>query len=159
MVMKSIAMALADLNIDNHDLIVVSGIGCFGRLSTYFKTNTLHTTPGRALTFATGSKLSRPQKTVLVVAGDGDAASIGGNHPIHADRRNSGLKMRIINNGIYGMTGGEVSPLTLPGFYTETSPYGNIEPQFDLKDPLTASKATFVPKERGCHCCLWTHSL
>lgn len=146
-VMKSIAMALSDLNIDNNDVIVVSGIGCSGRLSNYFKTNTLHTTHGRALTFATGIKLSRPEKMVIVVAGDGDSTAIGGNHLIHAARRNIGLKMIIINNGIYGMTGGQVSPLTLPGFYTETTPYGNIEPQFDLKDLLTASKASFVARE------------
>jgi 2-oxoglutarate ferredoxin oxidoreductase subunit beta len=146
-VMKSIAMALSDLDIDNNDVIVVSGIGCSGRLSTYFKTNTLHTTHGRALTFATGVKLSKPEKMVIVISGDGDASSIGGNHLIHAARRNIGLKLIIINNGIYGMTGGQVSPLTLPGFYTETTPYGNIEPQFDLKDLLIASKASFVARE------------
>ncbi len=150
-VLKAIAMALDEMGTDPNDVAVVSGIGCSGRMSTFFNTNTLHTTHGRALSFATGIKLSRPEKTVIVVSGDGDAASIGGNHLIHAARRNIGLKLIIINNGIYGMTGGQVSPTTSQGFYTETTPYGNFEPSFDLADLLTGARSTFIARETVTH--------
>lgn len=146
-VLKSIAMAFSELEVDPNDIVVVSGIGCSGRMPTFFNTNTLHTTHGRALTFATGIKLARPDKLVVVVSGDGDASAIGGNHLIHTARRNIGIKMILINNGIYGMTGGQVSPLTPQKFITETTPYGNIEPKFDLAELVTAAKATFVARE------------
>ncbi len=146
-VLKSIAMAFSELGIDPDDIVVVAGIGCSGRMPTFFNTNTLHTTHGRALTFATGIKLARPDKLVVVISGDGDASAIGGNHLIHAARRNIGIKMILINNGIYGMTGGQVSPLTPQKFITETTPYGNIEPKFDLGELVTAAKATFVARE------------
>jgi 2-oxoglutarate/2-oxoacid ferredoxin oxidoreductase subunit beta len=129
------------------NIVVVSGIGCSGRMPTFFNTNTLHTTHGRALTFATGIKLARPEKMVVVISGDGDALAIGGNHLIHAARRNIGLKMILINNGIYGMTGGQVSPLTPQNFITETTPYGNIEPKFMASELLVACKASFVARE------------
>ncbi len=146
-VLKSIAMAFSELEVDPNDIVVVSGIGCSGRMPTFFNTNTLHTTHGRALTFATGIKLARPDKLVVVISGDGDASAIGGNHLIHTARRNIGIKMILINNGIYGMTGGQVSPLTPQKFITETTPYGNIEPKFDLAELVTAAKATFVARE------------
>jgi 2-oxoglutarate ferredoxin oxidoreductase subunit beta len=146
-ILKSIAMAFADLKLDPDDIVVVAGIGCSGRMPTYFNTNTLHTTHGRALTFATGIKLAKPEKMVVVISGDGDATAIGGNHLIHAARRNIGIKMILINNGIYGMTGGQVSPLTPPTFFTETTPYGNIEPHFNIRKLLTAAEATFVARE------------
>ena len=146
-ILKSIAMALNDLDTDPNNIAVVSGIGCSGRMSTFFNTNTLHTTHGRALTFATGIKMSNPEKTVIVISGDGDAAAIGGNHLIHAARRNIGIKLVIINNGIYGMTGGQVSPTTNPGFFTETTPYGNFEPAFDLAQLLKGANASFVGRE------------
>jgi 2-oxoglutarate ferredoxin oxidoreductase subunit beta len=135
------------MDIDPRDIVVCAGIGCSGRIPTFFNTNTLHTTHGRALTFATGIKLSRPDKTVIVISGDGDALAIGGNHLIHAARRNIGIKMILVNNGIYGMTGGQCSPLTPRRFYTETTPYGNIEPKFDVVDLLSAAKASFVGRE------------
>jgi 2-oxoglutarate ferredoxin oxidoreductase subunit beta len=140
-------MAFSELKLRPEDIVVVAGIGCSGRLPTFFNTNTLHTTHGRALTFATGIKLARPDKTVVVISGDGDALAIGGNHLIHAARRNIGIKMIMINNGIYGMTGGQVSPLTPQKFITETTPYGNIEPKFDTVDLLRASKVSFVARE------------
>jgi 2-oxoglutarate ferredoxin oxidoreductase subunit beta len=140
-------MAFSELEIDPNDIVVISGIGCSGRMPTFFNTNTLHTTHGRALTFATGIKLARPDKHVVVISGDGDASAIGGNHLIHAARRNIGIKMILINNGIYGMTGGQVSPLTPQKFITETTPYGNIEPKFDLAELVTAAKASFVARE------------
>ncbi len=146
-ILKAIATAFAELNIDPDDIVVVAGIGCSGRMPTYFNTNTLHTTHGRALTFATGIKLARPDKTVVVISGDGDALAIGGNHLIHAARRNIGIKMILINNGVYGMTGGQVSPLTPQKFFTETTPYGNIEPKFDVVNLLMASGVSFVARE------------
>ncbi len=146
-ILKAIAMAFADLDMDPNDIIVVSGIGCSGRMSTYFKTNTLHTTHGRALTFATGIKLAQPEKLVVVVSGDGDALAIGGNHLIHAARRNIGIKMILVNNGVYGMTGGQLSPMTPQLFQTATTPFKNIEPRFDVVDLLIASKVSFVARE------------
>lgn len=146
-ILKAIATAFAELNIDPDDIVVVAGIGCSGRMPTYFNTNTLHTTHGRALTFATGIKLARPDKTVVVISGDGDSLAIGGNHLIHAARRNIGIKMILINNGVYGMTGGQVSPLTPQKFFTETTPYGNIEPKFDVVNLLIASGVSFVARE------------
>ena len=146
-ILKAVAMAFADLEHSPDDNIVVSGIGCSGRMSTYFNTNTLHTTHGRALTYATGIKLARPEKFVVVVSGDGDALAIGGNHLIHAARRNIGIKMILINNGVYGMTGGQLSPMTPQLFLTATTPYKNIEPKFDIVDLLIASKVSFVARE------------
>jgi len=146
-ILKAIATAFAELNIDPDNIVVVAGIGCSGRMPTYFNTNTLHTTHGRALTFATGIKLARPDKTVVVISGDGDSLAIGGNHLIHAARRNIGIKMILINNGVYGMTGGQVSPLTPQKFFTETTPYGNIEPKFDVVNLLMAAGVSFVARE------------
>jgi 2-oxoglutarate ferredoxin oxidoreductase subunit beta len=140
-------MSFAELKIEPDDIVVVSGIGCSGRMPTFFNTNTLHVTHGRALTFATGIKLARPEKLVVVISGDGDALAIGGNHLIHAARRNIGIKMILVNNGIYGMTGGQVSPLTPQKFVTETTPYGNIEPKFMASELLIAARASFVARE------------
>jgi 2-oxoglutarate ferredoxin oxidoreductase subunit beta len=139
-------MAFSELKLDPDEIVVVAGIGCSGRMPTFFNTNTLHTTHGRALTFATGIKLARPEKMVVVISGDGDACAIGGNHLIHSARRNIGIKMILINNGIYGMTGGQVSPLTPQKFITETTPYGNIEPKFDASELLIGANATFVAR-------------
>jgi len=146
-ILKAIAMAFSELKLDPDEIVVVAGIGCSGRMPTFFNTNTLHTTHGRALTFATGIKLARPEKMVVVISGDGDACAIGGNHLIHSARRNIGIKMILINNGIYGMTGGQVSPLTPQKFITETTPYGNIEPKFDASELLIGANATFVARE------------
>jgi 2-oxoglutarate ferredoxin oxidoreductase subunit beta len=146
-ILKSIAMAFADLEKNPDDIIVVAGIGCSGRMAAYFKTNTLHTTHGRALTFATGIKLAQPEKLVVVVSGDGDALAIGGNHLIHAARRNIGIKMILINNGVYGMTGGQLSPMTPQMFLTATTPYQNIEPRFDIANLLIASHVSFLARE------------
>jgi 2-oxoglutarate/2-oxoacid ferredoxin oxidoreductase subunit beta len=146
-ILKAIAMTFAEMELDPDNIVVISGIGCSGRMPTFFNTNTLHTTHGRALTFATGIKLAQPNKMVVVISGDGDAMAIGGNHLIHAARRNIGIKMILINNGVYGMTGGQVSPLTPQNFITETTPYGNIEPQFKASELLVAAGASFVARE------------
>ncbi|MCL1828175.1 MAG: thiamine pyrophosphate-dependent enzyme [Oscillospiraceae bacterium] len=146
-IIKTIAIVLSEMGIDPNDAAIVSGIGCSGRMSNYFNTCSLHTTHGRALTFATGIKLSCPDKTVIVISGDGDSCAIGGNHLIHAARRNIGIKLILVNNGIYGMTGGQLSPTTPPGFYTETSTYGNYEPNFDIAELLKGAGASFVARE------------
>jgi len=130
---------------------VISGIGCSGRMSVYLDFNTLHTTHGRALTFATGLKLARPDLKVIVVMGDGDALAIGGNHFIHSCRRNIDLTAIIINNSIYGMTGGQVGPTTPLGAFSATTPYGNLEPPFNIPELAIAAGASFVARSTVYH--------
>ncbi|MDD5170771.1 MAG: thiamine pyrophosphate-dependent enzyme, partial [Syntrophales bacterium] len=131
--------------------VLVSGIGCSGRMSTYADFNTVHTTHGRALTFATGTKLAREDLTVIVIMGDGDATAIGGNHYIHAARRNIDMTAIIINNQIYGMTGGQNSPTTPYGANSTTTPYGMIEQSFDISGLAVAAGAPFVAKSTVYH--------
>jgi len=133
------------------DIVLISGIGCSGRLPTYVDFNTLHTTHGRALTFATGIKLANPSLKVIVVMGDGDATAIGGNHFIHAARRNVGITSLVINNQIYGMTGGQFSPTTPFRLKTSSSPYGNLEPPFDICGLAREAGATFVARSTVYH--------
>ncbi|MCI5224714.1 MAG: 2-oxoacid:ferredoxin oxidoreductase subunit beta, partial [Candidatus Electrothrix sp. AR4] len=111
-VMGALLRAITRLDLNRDQIVLASGIGCSGRLPTYLDFNTLHTTHGRALTFATGIKLANPALNVVAIMGDGDATAIGGNHLIHAARRNLNLTAIIINNSIYGMTGGQYSPTT-----------------------------------------------
>ncbi|MDH3328714.1 MAG: thiamine pyrophosphate-dependent enzyme, partial [Desulfobulbaceae bacterium] len=133
------------------EVVVASGIGCSGRMPTYLDFNTLHTTHGRALTFATGVKLANPSLTVLAIMGDGDATAIGGNHFIHAARRNLNLTAIIINNSIYGMTGGQYSPTTPFGAETATSVYGNIEHAFSIAELAVTAGASFVSRTSVYH--------
>ncbi len=150
-VLGSMLRAISAIGLDKNKVAVVSGIGCSGRASTYVDFNTLHTTHGRALTFATGLKLARPDMTVLVVMGDGDALAIGGNHFIHAARRNIDLTAIIFNNYIYGMTGGQFSPTTPPRMVASTAPSGNIEPSFDVVKLSEAAGASFVARGTTFH--------
>jgi len=131
-------------NLDN--VVLVAGIGCSSRIVGYIDGCTVHTTHGRALTFATGIKLARPELTVIVVTGDGDGLSIGGNHLLHAARRNVGLTCILFNNETYGMTGGQLAPTTVLNAYSSTSPYGNTEPAFDAAKLAIAAGATFVAR-------------
>jgi 2-oxoglutarate ferredoxin oxidoreductase subunit beta len=133
------------------DIVLISGIGCSGRLPVYVDFNTLHTTHGRALTFATGIKLSNPRLKVITVMGDGDAVAIGGNHFIHAARRNVEIASFILNNNVYGMTGGQTSPTTPYGARTASSPYGNLEPDFDICRLAEAAGAVFVARSTVYH--------
>ncbi len=133
------------------DIVLVSGIGCSGRLPVYVDFNTLHTTHGRALTFATGIKLARPSLKVITVMGDGDAAAIGGNHLIHAARRNIDITTIIMNNQTYGMTGGQSSPTTPLGLSTSSAPYGNMERSFDICKLVEAAGAAFVARSTVYH--------
>jgi 2-oxoglutarate ferredoxin oxidoreductase subunit beta len=130
---------------------MVSGIGCSSRIPGYVDFHTLHTTHGRALAFATGVKLAKPDLTVIVMTGDGDCAAIGGNHFIHAARRNIDLTVVVHTNLIYGMTGGQVSPATPLGARATTSPYGSLEPPFDIAELAVSSGAAFVARCTAFH--------
>ncbi len=128
------------------DVALVSGIGCSGRLPVYVDFNTLHTTHGRALAFATGVKLAKPRLNVIAIMGDGDATAIGGNHFIHAARRNINMTAIIINNNIYGMTGGQYSPTTPYGKKSSSSVYSNIEQAFRISELAVVAGAVFVAR-------------
>lgn len=130
---------------------MVSGIGCSSRAPVYVDFNSLHTTHGRAIPFATGIKIANPELTVVIFTGDGDAAAIGGNHLIHAARRNIDLTVIILNNSIYGMTSGQYSPQTPTGAFATTAPYGNVERPFDLCKLAEAAGATYVARGTAFH--------
>jgi 2-oxoglutarate/2-oxoacid ferredoxin oxidoreductase subunit beta len=145
--LRALLWAVHERGIDKNKLAVVSGIGCSGRVGGYIDANTFHTTHGRPLAFATGLKLARPDLTVVVITGDGDCLAIGGNHLIHACRRNLDLTCLMLNNEVYGMTGGQVSPTTSPTRLTSTTPTGNEEPTFDACKLAEAAGASFVGRE------------
>lgn len=145
-VMKAMIKGMDALGLDKDQTSVVSGIGCSGRVSSYLDMNTLHTPHGRTLPFATGIKLSQPKATVMVVAGDGDALAIGGNHFLHACRRNIDLTLIIINNFIYGLTGGQFSPTSPTNSIAQTTPQGSLEMPFDTVKLAIASGATYVAR-------------
>lgn len=150
-IMKSFLEAVSNLNIDKNKVAVVSGIGCSSRVTGYLDFNTMHTLHGRAIAFATGVKLSKPEFQVVVMGGDGDILAIGGNHFIHACRRNMDLTVVIFNNSIYGMTGGQYSPETPSSTYATTSPYGNLEDKFDPVQLAISAGATYVARSTVFH--------
>lgn len=147
----SLIRAIDECGYDKDDIALVSGIGCTGRLPVYVDFNTLHTTHGRALTFATGIKLAKPGMKVIVVMGDGDAVAIGGNHFIHAARRNIDISAIILNNSVYGMTGGQYSPTTPYGMKTTTSSYTNVEQSFNISELAVTAGAVFVARGTVYH--------
>ncbi len=150
-VLKSLLRAIEKSGLSKNDICMVSGIGCSSRTPGYVDFNTLHTLHGRALSYATGVKLAKPEMKVIVVTGDGDALAIGGNHFIHTCRRNIDMTILVYSNAIYGMTGGQFSPTTPSGSYSTTSRYGNIEPVFDCCELAKASGATFVARGTAYH--------
>ena len=150
-VLGALIRAVERLGLEKDDVVFASGIGCSGRMPTYVDFNTMHTTHGRALTFATGIKLAKPSLNVIVVMGDGDATAIGGNHFIHAARRNLDLTAIIINNQIYGMTGGQASPTTPYGANSTTSSFSNIEHAFSIAELAVAAGASFVARGTVYH--------
>jgi 2-oxoglutarate ferredoxin oxidoreductase subunit beta len=150
-VLKAILRAIDRLGLSQDEVVMVSGIGCSSRTPGYVDFNTVHTTHGRALAFATGIKMAKPELTVIVVSGDGDATAIGGNHFIHTARRNVDLTMIIFNNYIYGMTGGQYSPTTPMGSLGSTAPYGNLENSFDICGLATAAGASYVARGTVYH--------
>ncbi len=150
-VMGSIIRAVDAMGWDKDDIVMVSGIGCTSRMPVYVDFNTLHTTHGRGLAFGTGVKMANPRLNVMAVMGDGDSLAIGGNHIIHAARRNIDITAIIVNNNNYGMTGGQFSPTTPPGAKTSTTPYGMIEPGFDVCKLMDGAGASFVARGTVYH--------
>jgi 2-oxoglutarate ferredoxin oxidoreductase subunit beta len=146
-ILKSIIRAIDKLGWNMDDVCIVSGIGCSGRLSSYVNCNTVHTTHGRTIAYATGIKLANPDKHVIVVTGDGDGLAIGGNHTIHGCRRNVDLNHIVINNFIYGLTNSQTSPTTPQGMWTVTAQYGNVDPHFDACKLAEGAGASFIARE------------
>ena len=148
-IMRDVAVAINELiedqenDFDRDDFVIVSGIGCSSRAAGYLDFNSIHTTHGRAIAFATGIKFANPKLNVIVLTGDGDCSAIGGNHLIHAARRNLGLTVIAFNNDIYGMTGGQYSPTTPQGDKATTAPYGNVDRPFDIANLATGAGASF----------------
>lgn len=150
-VLGAILRTIGRLGLDKNDVAMVSGIGCTGRMPVYADLSAMHTTHGRALAYATGLKLARPQMKVVVVMGDGDAVGIGGNHFMHAARRNMDLVAVVVNNSIYGMTGGQCSPATPFAAKSTTSANGNIDEPFDIAKIAEAAGASFVARGTTYH--------
>jgi 2-oxoglutarate ferredoxin oxidoreductase subunit beta len=150
-VLKALLDAYAESGIPDDDLAVVSGIGCTARVPGYVRLDSFHTTHGRALPFATGLHLANPRLTVTVVSGDGDLFAIGGNHFIHAARRNVDLLVVCVNNFTYGMTGGQAGPTTPTGHKSTTTPHGNWEAPFNLPNLAAAAGAAYVARWTTLH--------
>jgi len=151
-VLNCFCKAVDELALDPKQMLMVTGIGCSSWIpSPYFLADTLHTTHGRAIAFATGARVMAPKMKVVVIAGDGDISGIGGNHLIHAARRNVDLTVFMVNNGIYGMTGGQVAPTTPTGVTTTTTPHGNLEPPFDVAALVAAAGASYVARWTTYH--------
>ena len=150
-IVRDICMAIERNELDPNNVVIVSGIGCSSRAAGYMNFNTIHTTHGRAIPVATGIKMARPDMKVIVITGDGDACAIGGNHFIHAARRNIDLTVVVFNNNVYGMTGGQYSPTTPRGELGTTAPYGSIDQDFDVCKLAIAAGATFVGRGTAFH--------
>jgi 2-oxoglutarate/2-oxoacid ferredoxin oxidoreductase subunit beta len=150
-VMKGLIRAIETCGLEKNNTAIVSGIGCASRLPGYLDFCTLHTAHGRAAAFATGVKMAKPEMNVIVCGGDGDGTAIGGNHFIHACRRNIDMTYVIMNNYIYGMTGGQFSPTTPTGDKASTTPYGNPDPTFDISKLAIGAGATFVARTTSFH--------
>ena len=149
---QAILRAIDELRMNMDEFVFVSGIGCSAWIPTpLFQVDTLHTTHGRPIAFATGVKLGLPNKNVMVASGDGDLAAIGGNHLIHAARRNIDMTVVLVNNGIYAMTGGQTAPTTPRGSTTITNPYGTVEHTFDISAMVAAAGAPFVARWTTFH--------
>jgi len=149
--MNAFCHAVEKSGIDPDKIVVVSGIGCTGRVAGYLRFDSFHTTHGRAVPFATGLKLANPELVVVVFSGDGDIFAIGGNHFIHAARRNVDINVFCVNNLIYGMTGGQVSPTTPLMARSSTTPHGNFEPPFNLPFLAVSSGAVYVSRWTALH--------
>ncbi len=145
-VLNFFLQAADELGLDFDKLVAIGGVGCAARIPVYLHAEALHGIHGRTLPWATGIKLHNPELTVVIFAGDGDAAAIGGNHLIQAARRNLDVTMIVVNNLNFAMTGGQVAPTTFPDLVTSTTPYGNRERAFDLCQLAVAAGATFVAR-------------
>jgi 2-oxoglutarate ferredoxin oxidoreductase subunit beta len=150
-IMTCFIQAMKELELDSKKIAIVSGIGCTGRVAGYMNLDSYHTTHGRAIPFATGLKLAKPDMHVVVFSGDGDLSAIGGNHFIHAARRNADIDISCVNNFNYAMTGGQVAPTTPVSARTTTTPYGNFEYAFNLPHVAIGSGAVFVARWTALH--------
>jgi 2-oxoglutarate ferredoxin oxidoreductase subunit beta len=151
MILNGLLQAIEKLGLSKNEIVMVSGIGCSSRITGYVDFHTLHTIHGRALAFATGVKMARPELNLIVPMGDGDALAIGGNHFIHAARRNIDITAIVMNNRIYGMTGGQYSPLSGENIRATTAPYLTIDPGFDVVALAKGAGATFVARTTTYH--------
>ena len=149
--MRDVVVAIDNLKLVREKVVIVSGIGCSSRAAGYLDFNTIHTTHGRAIPFATGIKLANPELDVIVITGDGDCTAIGGNHLIHAARRNVELTVVVFNNNIYGMTGGQYSPTTPTGERGTTAPYGNVDRMFDITQLAAGAGASYTARGTAYH--------
>ena len=149
--MRDVVVAIDNLKLEREKVVIVSGIGCSSRAAGYLDFNTIHTTHGRAIPFATGIKLANPELNVIVITGDGDCTAIGGNHLIHAARRNVEMTVVVFNNNIYGMTGGQYSPTTPTGERGTTAPYGNVDRQFDIAQLAAGAGASYTARGTAYH--------
>ena len=145
-VMHSLIRAFIKLGLDPAKTVLASGIGCSSRMPGHINACTVHTTHGRSLAFATGIKMFKPELTVVDVMGDGDCTAIGGNHFIHSCRRNIDMTAIILNNNIYGMTGGQASPTTPDGAWASTTPWGAVDPSFDICKLAEGAGASYVAR-------------
>ena len=150
-ILNTLVRTAAEMGLNQNNVVTVSGIGCSSRISGYLDYHTLHTLHGRALAFATGVKMVNPNLDVIVPMGDGDALAIGGNHFIHAARRNINITVFVMNNRIYGMTGGQYSPLSGEGISATTAPFGSIDREFDVVKIAAGAGATFVARTTAFH--------
>lgn len=151
--------ALTKANIDPNKMSIVSGIGCTGRVAGYVKLDSFHTTHGRPIAFGTGIRVANPGIKVVVFSGDGDLIAIGGNHFIHAARRNIDMLVICVNNFIYAMTGGQVAPTTPLAAYATTSPYGCVEPPFNIPYIADSAGAVYVARWTTLHVRRLTNSI
>ena len=140
-VLNALQRACAELGLRPHEILLVSGIGCSSNLPGYFNAYGMHTLHGRSLPFATGAKLANHDLNVIVTGGDGDGYGIGGNHLTHTARRNVDLTYIVMNNQIYGLTTGQISPTSRLGMKTKSTPFGSVEgPINPINDPLGTEK-------------------
>jgi len=148
---SALVRAFDKLNLDPDQVCIVAGIGCTGRVGGYLRVDSLHVTHGRAIPVATGIKLAKPELTVVVIGGDGDLMSIGGNHFVHAARRNVDITAICVNNFVYAMTGGQVAPTTPSPAFTNTTPYGAYETALNIPSLAESAGARYVARWTALH--------
>jgi 2-oxoglutarate ferredoxin oxidoreductase subunit beta len=150
-ILNALLFAIDELKLDTNKMVAIGGVGCSSRIPAYLNMYTIHGIHGRNLAYATGVKLAKPELKVVVLTGDGDCGAIGGNHLIHAARRNLDVTVIMDNNGSYAMTGGQLGPTTGQGLYTTTSPRGNIEKPFDLCKLVETAGGTYIARWTTAH--------
>ena len=150
-ILNALLFAIDELKLDTRKMVAIGGVGCSSRIPAYLDMYAIHGIHGRNLAYATGVKLAKPELKVVVLTGDGDCGAIGGNHLIHAARRNLDVTVIMDNNGVYAMTGGQVAPTTASGMYTTTTPIGNIETPFDLCKLVETAGGTYIARWTTAH--------